>query len=91
MARGENGGVLPDMRAYAAALQAMLRKRSPEAYRAFLREWSDVHERGVAERLAKQDDATLRLRIERMILDMPALADLHESAQAFIDGESGKR
>ncbi len=85
MARGDNSGALPDMRAYAAALQAMLRKRSPEAYRAFLREWSDMHERGVAERLAKQNDATLRLRIERMILDTPALSDLHESARAYIE------
>ena len=75
---------VPDMREYAAALQKMLRQRSPEAYRAFLRTWRDVHERGVAERLAKQDDAALRLRIERMILDTPRLADLHESARAYI-------
>ena len=91
MARGENSGALPDMRAYAAALQVMLRKRSPEAYRAFLREWSGVHERGVAERLAKQDDAALRLRIERMILDSPALADLHESERDYVERDSRKR
>lgn len=76
---------LPDMRAYAAALREMLRQRSPEVYRVFLRKWRDVHERGVAERLAKQDDAALRLRIERMILDTPALTDLHESARAYVE------
>ena len=76
---------LPDMRRYAAALKDMLRKRSPAAYREFLREWSDVHERGVAERLGSQDDAALRLRIERMILDTPALSDLHESALDYVE------
>jgi hypothetical protein len=75
---------LPDMRAYAAALREMLRKRSPAAYREFLREWKEVHERGVAERLGSQDDAALRLRIERMILDTPALEDLHASAREYV-------
>ena len=81
----------PDMRKYAQALQVMLRQRSPAAYRAFLKTWSDVHERGVAERLAKQDDATLRTRIERMILDLPALAHLHESATEHLEGSGGNR
>ena len=76
---------LPDMRGYAAALREMLRKRSPAAYREFLREWRAVHERGVAQRLGSQDDAALRLRIERMILDTPALSDLHESARAYVE------
>ena len=76
---------LPDMRGYAAALVEMLRRRSPAAYRAFLRKWRDVHDRGVAERLGKQDDAALRLRIERMILETPALADLHESARDYVE------
>ena len=75
---------LPDMSEYARALQEMLRQRSPAAYRAFLRTWRDVHDRGVVERLSKQDDAALRLRIERMILDTPALEDLHESAQDYL-------
>ncbi|MGH2352671.1 MAG: hypothetical protein ACRDI2_03500 [Chloroflexota bacterium] len=74
----------PDVRRYAQELQAMLRQRSPQAYRAFLREWRDLHQRGVADRLATMDDAALRLRLERMILDMPALADLHESARAYL-------
>ena len=64
----------------------MLRQRSPQTYRAFLRKWRDLHQRGVADRLAAQSDAALRLRIERMILDMPALADLHESARAYVQG-----
>lgn len=81
----------PDMRKYAQALQVMLRQRSPAAYRAFLKTWSDVHERGVAERLAKQDDAMLRTRIERMILDLPALADLHESAREYLEASGGNR
>ena len=76
---------LPDMTRYAAALREMLRERSPAAYREFLREWTDVHERGVAQRLGSQDDAALRLRIERMILDTPALSDLHESARAYVE------
>ena len=81
----------PDMRKYAQALQVMLRQRSPAAYRAFLKTWSDVHERGVAERLAKQDDAMLRTRIERMILDLPALADFHESAREHLEASGGNR
>ena len=76
---------LPDMRGYAAALTEMLRKRSPAAYREFLRKWADVHEKGVAQRLGSQDDVALRLRIERMILDLPALSDLHESARAYVE------
>jgi hypothetical protein len=75
----------PDMRQYAQELQAMLRQRSPAAYRAFLRRWRDLHEGGVADRLARLDDITLRLRIERMILDLPALSDLHESARAYLE------
>jgi hypothetical protein len=70
-----------EVRRYAAELQQMLRKRSPQAYRAFLRRWRGLHERGVAERLAAMDDAALRRRIEHMILDNPGLADLHDSAR----------
>ena len=81
----------PDMRQYAQALQAMLRQRSPVAYRAFLKTWSDIHERGVAERLAKQDDATLRTRIERMIIDLPELADLHDLAREHLAASGGNR
>jgi hypothetical protein len=69
-------------------MQAMLRRRDPQAYREFLHKWRDLHERGVAERLAAQDDATLRLRIERMILDTPALADLHESARRYVEAHA---
>ncbi|HEU5316702.1 MAG TPA: hypothetical protein VFX49_11370 [Chloroflexota bacterium] len=75
---------MPDMRMYARELVEMLRQRSPAAYRAFLTKWRDVHERGAAERIAKQSDDALRLRIERMILDMPALMELHASARAYI-------
>ena len=80
----------PDMRQYARELQQMLRQRSPAAYRAFLAEWRDVHERGVAERLARQSDAALRLRLERMILDLPALSDLHDAARAYVAQHSGQ-
>lgn len=80
----------PDVRQYARELQEMLRQRSPAAYRTFLRKWADVHERGVAERLAKQGDAALRLRLERMILDTPALADLHDSARAYVAQHGGQ-
>lgn len=80
----------PDLRTYAQELQAMLRRRSPGAYRAFLAKWRDLHERGVADRLSAQDDGMLRLRIERMILDLPALADLHESAREYLAAHGGK-
>jgi hypothetical protein len=73
-----------DIRRYAQELQAMLQQRDPQAYRDFLRRWRDLHQSGVADHLAAQDDAALRLRIERMILDTPALADLHESARAYV-------
>lgn len=66
----------------------MLRQRSPAAYRAFLRKWGHLHEGNVADRLAKMDDASLRLRIERMIVDTPALADLHPSAHAYVEQHS---
>ncbi len=78
------------MRQYARELQEMLRQRSPAAYRAFLVKWRDVHERGVAERLAKQSDSALRLRLERMILDMPALSDLHDEARAYVAQHGGQ-
>jgi hypothetical protein len=74
---------------------AMLRRRNPAAYREFLQQWGDLHERGVAGRLAGLDDAALRLRIERMILDIPALADLHDSAREYVaqhaDSEAGRQ
>ena len=79
----------PDLRQYAREMVEMLRKRSPAAYREFLMTWGEVHEKGVAGRLAKQSDAALRLRIERMILDTPALADLHESARAYVAERGG--
>jgi hypothetical protein len=78
------------MRSYAADLQAMLRQRSPAAYRAFLTRWRDMHERGVAQHLVAMDDAALRLRIERMILDLPALADLHDAAWEYL-AQHGQR
>ncbi len=73
------------MRQYAQELQAMLRQRSPAMYRAFLSRWRDVHERGAAERLGKLPDDALRLRIEQMILGLPALADLHDAARRYVD------
>jgi hypothetical protein len=74
----------PDVRAYAEELHAMLRLRSPDAYRVFLAKWRGLLERGVADRLIAQSDAALRLRIERMILDLPALADVHDSATEYL-------
>ncbi len=72
------------LRQYVEELRAMLRQRSPQAYRAFLHRWRDLHQRGVASRLAAMDDAALRWRIEHMILEQPELADLHESARAYL-------
>lgn len=75
----------PDVRQYAQEMQSVLRARTPAAYRAFLRKWRDLHDGGVADRLIAQDDAALQRRIERMILDLPPLADLHDSARAYLD------
>lgn len=81
---GQDGSA-PSLQEYAKEMVVMLRQRSPAAYRAFLSKWSHVHEGNVANRLMKLDDAALRLRIERMILDTPTLADLHASARAYIE------
>ncbi|MBI3974111.1 MAG: hypothetical protein HY332_22765 [Chloroflexi bacterium] len=74
----------PDVKRYAQELQSMLRRRDPAAYRAFIRKWRDLHQRGAAERLLAMSDEALRLRIEHMILDMPTLSDLHESAREYL-------
>ncbi len=74
----------PDLQHYIRALHAMLRQRSPAAYRLFLAQWQALHQRGAAQRLLEMDDAALRLRIEQMILDQPGLADLHPSARAYL-------
>jgi hypothetical protein len=80
---------VPDVRQYAVEMQEMLRRRDPDAYRAFIRTWRDLHQRGAAERLLATDDAALRLRMEHMILSTPGLADLHESARAYILSHEG--
>src|SRR3954449_11129853 len=79
----------PDVRRYAQEMTEMLRRRDPQAYRAFLRKWRDLHQRGAAAQLLAMDDAALRLRLEHMILSTPALHDLHESAQAYIAEREG--
>lgn len=80
-----------DVRRYVAELTEMLRRRDPAAYRDFVRRWHDLHQRGAAEKLVAMDDASLRARIERMILDTATLADLHESARAYLaeHGDAG--
>jgi hypothetical protein len=80
---------VPDVRRYAVEMPEMLRRRDPQVYRAFIRKWRDLHQRGAAERLLAMDDAGLRLRMEHMILSTPSLADLHESARAYIAGHEG--
>ena len=80
----------PDMRRYAGDLVEMLRQRSPAAYRAFLARWRDMHEGRTADRLAKQSDEALRLRLERMILETPALADLHDEARAYVAAQGAQ-
>ncbi len=72
------------MRRYAQEMQTMLRRRDPQAYRDFIRKWRDLHQRGAADQLLAMDDGALRLRLEHMILSAPALADLHEAAQAYV-------
>jgi hypothetical protein len=74
----------PDLRRYVQALLETLRTRDPATYRAFVSRWRDLHQRGAAERLLASDDATLRLRMERMILDNPALSDLHADARDYL-------
>jgi hypothetical protein len=74
----------PDLRRYVQDLLATLRTRDPQAYRAFVARWRDLHQRGAVERLLAMDDDALRLRMERMILDNPALADLHAGAGEYL-------
>jgi hypothetical protein len=74
----------PDLRRYVQDLLATLRTRDPQAYRAFIARWRDLHQRGAAERLLAMDDDALRLRMERMILDNPALTELHAGAGAYL-------
>jgi hypothetical protein len=80
----------PEIQRYAREMREMLRRRDPAFYRAFLRKWRDLHQRGVADRLAGLDDRTLRLRLEHMILDQPELAEMHESARAYIATQAGE-
>ena len=75
----------PDLGPYIKDLQEMLRQRSPGAYRAFIARWRDLHQPGAAGRLLAMDDSALRLRIERMILDAPGLADLHAAAREYLE------
>jgi hypothetical protein len=72
------------VRRYAREMETMLRTREPQAYRTFIRTWSELHQRGAAERLLAMDDAALRLRMEHMILSTPALADLHAEAREYV-------
>ena len=81
----------PDVRRYAQEMQIMLRRRDPQAYRAFIRKWRDLHQRGAAEQLLAMDDAALRLRMEHMILSTPVLTDLHPSAREYIDEHGDSR
>ena len=81
---GERRQAAPDVRRYAQEMQDMLRQRDPVAYRAFIRKWRDLHQRGAADQLLRMDDAALRLRLEHMILSTPSLADLHDSARRYI-------
>lgn len=84
--RGAPGGsmVPPDLSRYRLELAAMIRTGSADAYRAFLREWSDLHQRGVAERLITMDDAALLVRIARMALSDRNLSDAHDWARSVL-------
>jgi hypothetical protein len=81
----------PDLRRYVQDLLATLRTRQPAAYRAFLGRWRELHQRGAAEQLLASDDAALRLRMERMILDNPVLADLHGAARDYLAAHGAAR
>jgi hypothetical protein len=76
---------MPDVRDYAREMHEVLRTRDPAAYRDFVNRWRDLHQRGAAERLLATDERALRVRMEHMILDQPALADLHEAARSFLE------
>ncbi len=76
--------VPPDLGRYRRELAAMIRTGSASAYRDFLREWSDLHQRGVAERLITMDDVSLMVRIARMALSDQTLSDTHEWARSVL-------
>lgn len=84
--RGAPGGstVPPDLGRYRLELAAMIRTGSADAYRLFLREWSDLHQRGVAERLITMEDQALVVRIARMALSDQNLADTHGWARSVL-------
>ncbi len=84
--RGMPGGsaVLPDLSRYRLGLAAMIRTGSADGYRAFLREWADLHQRGVAERLITMDDRALEVRMARMGLSDPSLSDTHDWARLIL-------
>jgi hypothetical protein len=86
----QHGASAPDVRRYAQEMTNMLRQRDPQAYRAFIRQWRDLHQRGAAEQLLAMDDAALRLRMEHMILSTSALQDLHPSAREYIETQEGQ-
>ncbi|HVG97345.1 MAG TPA: hypothetical protein VNK05_10620 [Chloroflexota bacterium] len=81
----------PDLRRYVQDLLATLRTREPAAYRAFVARWRELHQRGAAEQLLASDDAALRLRMERMILDNPVLTELHGTARDYLAAHGAAR
>ena len=84
--RGMPGGsaVPPDLSRYRLDLAVMIRTGSATGYRAFLREWSDLHQRGVAERLLTMDDHALEVRMARMALSDQSLSDTHDWARSVL-------
>ncbi len=80
----DGSAVPPDLGRYRRELAAMIRTGSAGAYRDFLREWSDLHQRGVADRLITMDDASLMVRIARMALSDQTLSDTHEWARSVL-------
>lgn len=79
-----------DVQEYIRDLHATLRQRDVAAYRQLLERWRGLHESGVADRLLGLDDDALRRRIYRMILDTPALADLHPEAERWLEEQGGE-
>lgn len=71
---------------YRTELAACVRRQDPEAYRRFVASWRDLIQKGAADRLVAMDDDALSIRLARMALDDPDLADIHADARATLAG-----
>ena len=64
---------------YVREIAVILRTRDLENVKAFYRKWQHV-----MDMMPMPDDAQLEIDMHKMILELPALEDLHEESLAFL-------